>query len=83
MTPLPDSFTALVQTQDGYASAPVGHIRYESFDEYLELREIPMPDLEPAQVLVEMSMAAINPSDLHFLKGEYGQPRQLLSLIHI
>lgn len=77
MTTVPESFTALVQTQDGYTDTPVGHIRYDSFDDYLELRELPVPELDSAQVLIEMSMAAINPSDLHFLKGEYGQPRQL------
>ncbi len=73
----PTSFTALVQTQDGYTDTPVGHIHYDSFDDYLELKELPVPELEPGHVLVEMTMAAINPSDLHFLKGEYGQPREL------
>lgn len=77
MSTVPESFTALVQTQDGYTSTPSGNIHYDSFDDYLELRELPVPDLDSAQVLIEMTMAAINPSDLHFLKGEYGQPRQI------
>ncbi len=76
MSNFPSTFTALVQTQDGYTDTPVGHIRYDSFGDYLELKELPVPELDAAQVLVEMTMAAINPSDLHFLKGEYGQPRQ-------
>jgi NADPH:quinone reductase-like Zn-dependent oxidoreductase len=71
----PASFTALLQTQDGYTATPVGHIRYDSFDDYLELGEVPVPALDPGHVLIEMSLATINPSDLHFLKGEYGQPR--------
>ena len=74
---IPESFTALVQKQDGYTDTPSGNIRFESFDDYLELKELPIPALDAAQVLIEMTMAAINPSDLHFLKGEYGQPRQI------
>ncbi len=72
---IPTSITALVQSQHGYNPEPEGHIRFESFDPYLELREIPAPDLEENHVFIEMTMASINPSDLHFLKGEYGQPR--------
>ncbi len=72
----PDRITALLVKQDGYNTAqPEGHIRFESMDPYIELGDIPTPDLAAGQVLVEMSMAPINPSDLHFLKGEYGQPR--------
>jgi NADPH:quinone reductase-like Zn-dependent oxidoreductase len=72
----PDRITALLVKQDGYnTTAPEGHIRFESMEPYIELGEIVTPDLAPGQVLVEMSMAPINPSDLHFLKGEYGQPR--------
>lgn len=74
---IPESFTALLQKQHGYAKIPVGHIRYDSFDDVLELGEVPLPELESHQVLVQVALASINPSDLHFLKGEYGQPRQL------
>lgn len=72
---IPTSITALVQSQHGYNPEPEGHIRFESFDPYLELREISAPDLDENHVFIEMTMASINPSDLHFLKGEYGQPR--------
>ena len=75
MTTAPETFTALLQKQDGYTADPVGHIRYESFDDYLELGEVAVPELDAGQVLIEMTLATINPSDLHFLKGEYGQPR--------
>jgi len=77
MSNTPDRIVALLQAQDGYNPDPVGHIRFDSFDPYLRLDEIDVPELAEAQVLVEMTMAAINPSDLHFLKGEYGQPRQV------
>ncbi len=74
----PDRITALVQTQGGYnRGEPEGHIRFESFEPYLELGEVDLPAPSSTQVVVEMTMSAINPSDLHFLKGEYGQPREL------
>lgn len=76
MSSVPASFAALIQKQDGYTASPSGHIRFESFDDYLELGELSTPELTAGQVLVEMTLASINPSDLHFLKGEYGQPRQ-------
>ncbi len=76
MTSIPDTYTALLQKQDGYTSTPEGHIRYDSFDDYLELGEVAVPELDETQVLIEMTLATINPSDLHFLKGEYGQPRR-------
>ena len=68
----PENITALVQTQNGYNPEPEGHIRFDSFEPFIELREIGTPELAEHQVLIEMTMAAINPSDLHFLKGEYG-----------
>lgn len=74
---IPTSITALVQKQSGYATDPVGHILYDTFDDVLELRELTVPDLGPKQVLIEMSLASVNPSDLAFLRGEYGQPRVL------
>ena len=68
--------TGVLVKQHGYnTSTPEGHIRFDSMDPYLELGEIETPVLESGQVLVEMAMAPVNPSDLHFLKGEYGQPR--------
>ena len=72
---IPSTITALVQTQHGYNPDPVGHIDFETFEPYLEMRDLDVPELEENHVLIEMTMASINPSDLHFLKGEYGQPR--------
>lgn len=72
----PDTIYALLQKHDGFADEPVGAISYDTFDDVLEPGEIPTPPLGSSQVLVEMSLASINPSDLHFLRGEYGQPRR-------
>ncbi len=73
---IPQSITALLVKQDGYNPDPEGGIHFETMDPYLELGEVAVPELGAGQVLVEMAMAPINPSDLHFLKGEYGQPRR-------
>ncbi|NNF52823.1 MAG: zinc-binding dehydrogenase [Acidimicrobiales bacterium] len=73
---IPDSIMALVVKQDGYNPNPEGGIHFETMEPYLEFKEIAVPDLAAGQVLVGMAMAPINPSDLHFLKGEYGQPRR-------
>ncbi len=72
---IPTSITGLVQTQNGYNLNPEGHIRFDTFEPYLELRDVDVPELDENHVMIEMTMASINPSDLHFLKGEYGQPR--------
>ncbi len=71
----PDRIAALIVKGEGYNPAPEGGIAFDTMEPYLEFGEVSTPDLEADQVLVEMAMAPINPSDLHFLKGEYGQPR--------
>lgn len=72
---VPHSISALLVRQNGYNPNPEGGISFETMEPYLEFGEISVPELAAGQVLVEMAMAPINPSDLHFLKGEYGQPR--------
>lgn len=70
----PETMRALVQLHDGYAPTAEGpHI--ESLEPYLEYREIPVPEPRVGQALIRVILANINPSDLHFIKGEYGQPR--------
>ena len=65
---------ALLQKGDGYSGRSEGP-KIDDAADWLELAEIDMPDLTDGQVLVKMAMASVNPSDLHFIKGEYGQPR--------
>ena len=37
---------------------------------------IGVPSPKPTQLLIKVALAAINPSDVMFLKGQYGQPRE-------
>ena len=53
-------------------------LQLESFDgpEGLQVREVPVPTPGPGEVLVRMRAAAVNPSDLMFLRGRYGVRRE-------
>ncbi len=53
-------------------------LQLESFDgpEGLHLREVPTPVARAGQVLVKIRTAAVNPSDLMFLRGRYGVRRE-------
>ena len=66
---------ALIQSQDGYSGKSEGP-QIASCDPWLEPASIEVPELLDGQVLVKIAMASVNPSDLHFIKGEYGQPRE-------
>ena len=65
---------ALVQKHDGFSGTREGP-RIDDLGLYLDAARIPTPQIEDGQVLIKVAMASINPSDLHFIKGEYGQPR--------
>ncbi|WP_425043696.1 zinc-binding dehydrogenase [Primorskyibacter sp. S87] len=74
MTALPQTMTALLQKGDGYSGTAEGPAITDA-SRYLETAEIPVPTPGPGQVLIRLRVASVNPSDLHFIKGEYGQPR--------
>ena len=38
----------------------------------LKVVQKPVPEVGPGQVLVEVAAAAVNPSDLMFIRGRYG-----------
>ncbi len=74
MTTLPDTMFAVVQTQDGYSGTATGPT-LENASDWLAEAELPLPVPKAGQVLIKLRTASVNPSDIHFIKGEYGQPR--------
>lgn len=50
---------------------------YDGKPESLVLTEKPVPQPRPGEVLVQISAAPINPSDLMFLRGFYANPKKL------
>lgn len=66
---------ALLQTSDGYSRTP-SESRLEAMEPYVEPAEVAVPEPGPSQVLIKVRLASINPSDVMFVKGLYGQPRR-------
>lgn len=74
MTSLPDTMFAIVQTHEGYSGTATGPTLTDASD-WLAEAEVPVPAPGPGQVLIRLRTSSVNPSDIHFIKGEYGQPR--------
>lgn len=73
MGDLPEQTFAIIQKLDGYSGRSEGPAISDAAL-YLEDATLPMPEPAAGQVLIKLRMASVNPSDLHFIKGEYGQP---------
>ncbi|MBZ9672914.1 zinc-binding dehydrogenase [Mesorhizobium sp. B3-2-1] len=71
---IPSEMKALLLVGDGYTRTPSGSV-LEAMEPYLQPGSIAVPAPEPSQVLIKVSLASINPSDIAFIKGQYGQPR--------
>ncbi|TPL15358.1 MULTISPECIES: zinc-binding dehydrogenase [unclassified Mesorhizobium] len=71
---IPSEMKALLLVGDGYTRAPSGSV-LEAMEPYLKPGSIAVPAPGPTQVLIKVSLASINPSDVAFIKGQYGQPR--------
>jgi len=72
--PLPATMNALILKGHGLSSTREG-TAIETLEPYLDYGTLPLPKPGPGEVLVKVRMASVNPSDLYFIKGEYGQPR--------
>ena len=73
--PIPKTMRALIQKHDGYAGR--GETALKPFSELLELTDIEVPEPRSGQVLVRVALASVNPSDVMFVNGMYGQPRKI------
>ncbi len=71
---IPSEMKALLLTGDGYTRTPTGTV-LEAMEPYLQPGSIGVPTPGPSQVLIKVGLASINPSDVMFIKGQYGQPR--------
>ncbi|MDX8352833.1 alcohol dehydrogenase catalytic domain-containing protein [Cognatiyoonia sp. IB215182] len=65
---------ALIQLHDGYANTQTGP-NIDDLSPFVALQDVPVPTPGDGQALIKVHLAAVNPSDIHFIKGEYGQPR--------
>lgn len=71
---LPSEMNALLLVGDGYTKAPSG-AALEAMEPYVAPGRIGVPTPGPSQLLIKVHLASINPSDVMFVKGMYGQPR--------
>lgn len=74
MTDLPETMRALTLKGEGYSGTTEGP-SIETLEPYLELSTIPLPQVKEGFALIRMTLSPVNPSDLHFIKGEYGESR--------
>ncbi|MEZ5872001.1 MAG: zinc-binding dehydrogenase [Nitratireductor sp.] len=71
---LPQTMFALTLRAGGFSGTSEGPA-IKDLGTWLDGETVPVPTPGPGQVLVKLIQATINPSDLHFIKGEYGIPR--------
>ncbi|HWK64815.1 MAG TPA: zinc-binding dehydrogenase [Rhizobiaceae bacterium] len=71
---IPTEMKALLVKHDAYAAVPSGTV-LEAMEPYVEYGSIGVPSPKPTQLLIKVALASINPSDVMFVKGMYGQPR--------
>lgn len=65
----------LILREGGFATGPVPPVP-ERMGDWLVQGSAPLPDLAPGQVRIEVALSPVNPSDLYFVQGGYGQPRR-------
>jgi len=71
---IPATMRALVLDHDGY-DPTMGSGGLETLDGFVTLKTVDVPRPRAGQVLIRVGLSPINPSDVAFIKGAYGQPR--------
>ncbi len=71
---IPSEMNALLLVGDGYTRTPTGSV-LEAMEPYVQPGKIAVPEVTGRNLLIKVSLASINPSDVMFIKGQYGQPR--------
>jgi NADPH:quinone reductase-like Zn-dependent oxidoreductase len=71
---VPEIMHALVQSNSGFAE-DIPSAALESLEPYLTEATIPTPTPSRGEVLIKVRMSPVNPSDVAFISGVYGQPR--------
>lgn len=71
---IPGEMTALLLNHEGFATKPSGSV-LEAMEPYVTPATIAVPAPADGEVLIKVSIAAINPSDVMFIKGMYGHAR--------
>ena len=71
---IPTKMKGLALLDDGFAGKPATQ-ELADLSPFVELREMDVPQPTEGMALVRVSRAAVNPSDIAFIKGVYGQAR--------
>jgi NADPH:quinone reductase-like Zn-dependent oxidoreductase len=74
MTDLPSHTPALILRAGGFAAGPVPQVP-DDLAPHLLQADFALPPLKPGQVLIRVALSPVNPSDLFYIQGGYGQPR--------
>ena len=72
---LPTTMLGLALKDDGFSRDTTGQALTD-LSPYVELKEVPVPTPRAGQALIKVARAAVNPSDVAFIKGLYGQSRK-------
>lgn len=71
---LPEKMKGLALRNDGFADGPATQV-LDDLAPFLDYRDLDVPQPASGLAVVKVSRAAVNPSDVAFIKGVYGQAR--------